>query len=226
MLELRYRQFEVPADKSVPNASDLSSQRQCHRTPSVFGGVFLVAGGFLVLGQIVRSPYATNAGVIKDQPVPFSHAHHVGDDGIDCRYCHAGAETSSFAGLPPTQTCMNCHAYVWRKADALAPVHESYRTGEPIAWNRVNDLPDFVYFDHSIHVQKGVACRTCHGEVDTMPLMWRESTLLMEWCLACHRAPKLNVGDPKDAFATSRQLQLKQMDAAAGVAHTDWAALI
>ena len=170
---------------------------------SVFGSLFLVVAGFVVLGRVTRSPYATSAGVIKEQAVPFSHAHHVGDAGIDCRYCHASVENSSFAGMPPTQTCMNCHSYVWREADALAPVRHSYRTGEPLTWNRVNDLPDFAYFDHSIHVHKGVACVACHGRVDKMPLMWREATLHMEWCLECHREPGRFVGPRELVFESA-----------------------
>jgi hypothetical protein len=124
------------------------------------------------------------------QPVPFSHKHHVGDDGIDCRYCHTSVETSSFAGIPSTQVCMSCHAQLWNEAPLLAPVRASLTTNKPLKWTRVNDLPDFTYFDHSIHVAKGVGCSTCHGEVDRMPLTWRAETLYMKWCLECHRAPE------------------------------------
>ncbi|HZR59059.1 MAG TPA: cytochrome C [Terriglobales bacterium] len=140
--------------------------------------------------QLQRSPYITYAGVARPQPVPFSHQHHVAGLGIDCRYCHTSVENSHFAGIPPTKTCMNCHSQIWvGSAPLLEPVRESFRTGKSLVWNRVNDLPDFVYFDHSIHISKGVGCNTCHGPVDRMPLMYNFASLQMEWCLDCHRAP-------------------------------------
>jgi hypothetical protein len=132
----------------------------------------------------------TDVRVIREQPVPFSHKHHVSGLGIDCRYCHTSVETSSFAGIPPTTTCMSCHSQIWAGSPMLEPVRASLRTNEPLRWTRVHDLPDFVYFDHSIHVAKGVGCSTCHGRVDQMPITWRENTLLMEWCLNCHREPE------------------------------------
>ena len=130
-----------------------------------------------------RSPYITYAGVRKPQPVPFSHEHHVAGIGIDCRYCHTSVETSNFAGIPPTKTCMNCHSQIWTNAAILEPVRESFRTGKSLVWTRVNDLPDYVYFNHSIHINKGVGCNTCHGPVDRMPLMYNDASLQMEWCL-------------------------------------------
>jgi NAD-dependent SIR2 family protein deacetylase len=142
------------------------------------------------LEQLQRSPYTSWRGVARTQPVPFSHQHHVGGLGIDCRYCHTSVEVSSFAGIPPTKTCMNCHAQIWTNAEMLAPVRESYRSGASLVWARANILPDFVYFDHSIHVNKGVGCGSCHGPVDRMPLMYAENTLQMEWCLNCHRSPE------------------------------------
>jgi len=157
---------------------------------SIFGAVFVVAGGIWLLMAINRSPYVTGAGIAREQPVPFSHAHHVGGIGIDCRYCHTGVETSPFAGIPPTATCMNCHSQLWADSPTLEPVRASFRDDSPIPWVRVHDLPDFAYFDHSAHVNKGVGCTTCHGRVDRMPLMWQEATLHMEWCLECHRAPE------------------------------------
>ena len=164
---------------------------------SIFGAVFLVAGGLWMLQQVNRAPYVTQAFVTREQPVPFSHAHHVGGIGIDCRYCHTTVETSAFAGIPPTKTCMNCHAQLYNDSPTLEPVRASFRTGLPLVWTRVHDLPDFVYFDHSIHVNKGVACATCHGRVDRMALVWQESSLLMEWCVECHRHPEAAVG-PRD----------------------------
>ncbi len=151
--------------------------------------VFLGTIGWIGLA-INRSDYVTEVAVARDQPVPFSHKHHVADAGIDCRYCHTSVETSSFAGIPPTETCMSCHSQIWAEAPMLEPVRESYRSGRSIEWTRVHDLPDYVYFNHSIHLNKGVGCATCHGRVDQMPLMWRENRLHMEWCLECHRAPE------------------------------------
>jgi hypothetical protein len=156
---------------------------------SLVGVVLLAAGGLWGLLELQRSPYVTYEGVRKPQPVPFSHQHHVGGLGIDCRYCHTSVETSNFAGIPPTKTCMNCHSQIWTGAPLLEPVRESYRTGRSLVWTRVNDLPDFVYFNHSIHINKGVGCNTCHGPVDRMPLMYNAQSLQMEWCLDCHRAP-------------------------------------
>lgn len=147
--------------------------------------------GLLWLGLFVdRSPYVTYVGVALAQPVPFSHEHHVSRLGIDCRYCHQSVEKSATAGMPATETCMHCHVQIWSDAPMLAPVRESFDTGIPIQWTRVHDLPDYVYFDHSIHVAKGIGCVTCHGQVDRMPLTWRESTLHMGWCLDCHREPE------------------------------------
>jgi hypothetical protein len=119
--------------------------------------------------------------------MPFSHQHHVTGLGIDCRYCHTSVETSSFAGIPPTKTCINCHAQIWTNAAYLEPVRESYRTGRSLEWTRVNQLPDFVYFNHSIHINKGVGCNTCHGPIDQMPLTYQYASLQMEFCLDCHR---------------------------------------
>jgi len=139
---------------------------------------------------VQRSPYVTTQGVAPEQPVPFSHQHHVAGIGIDCRYCHTSVETSGFAGLPPTKTCMNCHSQIWNESPMLEPVRASFRNDRSLVWTRVHDLPDFVYFNHSIHVAKGVGCSTCHGPVDQMPLMYQAQSLQMEWCLACHRAPE------------------------------------
>jgi Cytochrome c7 and related cytochrome c/Class III cytochrome C family len=135
------------------------------------------------------------------QPIRFSHKHHAGDDGIDCRYCHTSVEKSSSAGMPATQICLTCHSQLFRDSPELAPLHESARTDTPIRWNRVHDLPDFVYFDHSIHVNKGVACLECHGRVDQMPLMRRVATLDMQWCLHCHRSAPEHVRPLSQVFS-------------------------
>jgi hypothetical protein len=157
---------------------------------SILGAVFILGGLLWLIAALNRSSYATEEGVVRQQPVQFSHEHHVSGLGIDCRYCHSSVEVSAFAGIPPTETCMNCHAYIWSDSLFLAPVRESWRTGQPLAWTRVHDLPDFVYFNHSIHLHKGIGCVTCHGRVDRMPLMWKAQSLHMEWCLECHREPE------------------------------------
>ncbi len=157
---------------------------------SVFSSLFLV--GLALTGVLLaaRSPYLTNQNQTEDQPIQFSHKHHVGDDGIDCRYCHTGVETGAVAGIPPTKTCMNCHSVLFNNAGYLEPVRESYRTDKSISWVRVHRLADYVYFNHSIHVNKGVGCSTCHGKVNQMPLMFQVATLQMQWCLDCHRDPQ------------------------------------
>src|SRR5689334_10007078 len=157
---------------------------------SLFSAIFLAGLGLTAILGLARSPYSTNQYVSRAQPVQFSHKHHVGDDGLDCRYCHTSVETAASAGLPPTSTCMNCHKQIWADSPYLEPVRASVRTGKPIEWIRVHDLPDFVYFNHSIHVKKGVGCSTCHGRIDEMPIIYQAKTLQMEWCLECHRAPE------------------------------------
>lgn len=165
---------------------------------SIFGAVFILAFLGWLFSAFSRSSWATQAGVAREQPVPFSHAHHVGDEGIDCRYCHTSVETSAFANIPPTKTCMNCHTQIWKNSPTLEPVRDSFRTDRSIAWTRVHDLPDFAYFNHSIHIGKGVGCETCHGRVDKMPLTWQKASLQMEWCLDCHRHPEQYVR-PREA---------------------------
>jgi hypothetical protein len=164
---------------------------------SIYGSVFLLAGAGWALALFVRSSYATNTGNTREQPAPFSHQHHVNELGIDCRYCHTSVEDSHFAGIPPTKTCMNCHSQIWVGSEMLATVRNSYATNKSIPWTRVHKLGDFCYFNHSIHVKKGIGCVTCHGRVDNMPLVWQEKSLLMEWCLDCHRDPKKYVR-PRD----------------------------
>jgi Cytochrome c7 and related cytochrome c/Class III cytochrome C family len=167
---------------------------------SIFGAVFALLALLWLLTAVTRSPYVTREGVARAQPVPFSHKHHVQGLGIDCRYCHTAVEDSAFAGLPPTKTCMTCHAQIWSESPMLEPVRSSFRTGQPIVWTRVHDLPDFVYFDHSIHIKKGMGCVTCHGQVNDMPLMWQMQSLHMEWCLECHRAPERFVRPRSQVF--------------------------
>jgi hypothetical protein len=145
-----------------------------------------------------RSDYWTRTGLAEGQPVPFSHKHHVGGLGLDCRYCHVSVETASTAGMPSSDTCMTCHSQIWTNAPMLAPVRQSLARKAPLRWRRINDLPDYVFFDHSIHIAKGVGCETCHGRVDEMPLTWRTASLHMSWCLDCHRDPAPNLR-PRDA---------------------------
>ncbi len=146
----------------------------------------------------VRSPLMTGQFERVDQPVSFDHRHHVRDDGIDCRYCHQDVARSRFAGLPETELCMGCHSQIWNKSPMLEPVRKSWFTRRPIQWRRVNEVPDFVYFDHSIHVAKGVGCETCHGRVDLMGNVYAANTLQMGWCLDCHRHPERYVRPPAD----------------------------
>ena len=169
------------------------------------GLIALIAAPFavlVVLGALVRSSYSTQVDRFVGQPVPFSHKHHAGELGIDCRYCHTGVETSAFAGMPPTHTCMTCHSQIWTNAAMLQPVRHSLATGERLAWHRVNSLPDYVYFDHSIHIAKGIGCTTCHGDVGKMPLMQKARSLQMQWCLDCHRAPAKHLRPKDKIFST------------------------
>jgi len=170
---------------------------------SIFGAVFIIAALAWVSAGVNRSGYVTQAGITREQPVQFSHAHHVAGIGIDCRYCHTSVEESDFAGIPPTKTCMNCHSQIWANSPYLEPVRSSFRTNKSLEWTRVNDLPDFVYFNHSIHISKGVGCNTCHGPVDKMPLMRQEKSLQMEWCLECHRHPEKFVRPKEEVFNLS-----------------------
>jgi len=146
------------------------------------------------------SGYNTNQSAFVEQPIQFSHAHHVGGIGLDCRYCHTSVEESAFANIPPTKTCMNCHSQIWTNAPILEPVRASFRDNKPLHWTRVHDLPDFVYFNHSIHVRKGVGCATCHGRVDKMPLMYQEASLQMNWCVNCHRNPAQYVRPREEVY--------------------------
>jgi hypothetical protein len=179
---------------------------------SIFGAAFFVAAVLVLVAAVNRSPWVTGARVARDQPIQFSHERHVAGNGIDCRYCHTSVETSAFAGIPPTKICMNCHAQIFSTSPFLEPIRESFRTDRAIQWTRVHDLPDFVYFNHSIHVHKGIGCATCHGQVDRMPLMWQEQSLQMEWCVNCHRRPEEYVR-PRDAvFRMDYEMPSNQLE--------------
>jgi Cytochrome c7 and related cytochrome c len=174
-------------------AQIFSPRSNVHSRVFICAGVLLICAAGWVTSAVWWSPYTTYVNVPLDQPAPFSHKHHVGEDGIDCRYCHTSVETAAFAGLPSTETCMSCHSQLWTEAPVLAPVRASLTTNQGLKWNRVHDLPDFAYFNHSIHVAKGIGCSTCHGRIDQMPLTWRTETLYMKWCIDCHRAPQNHV---------------------------------
>jgi Cytochrome c7 and related cytochrome c len=165
----------------------------------VLTGVIVIALG-VTLDQLQRSPWVTRQGQRPDQPVPFSHKHHVEGLGLQCQYCHTQVEKAAYAGIPPTKTCINCHAQIWTNADLLEPVRQSWATGASIQWIRVHDLPDYVYFNHEIHVNKGIGCASCHGRVDEMPLMYEQNTLQMEWCLNCHRNPAVNLRPTSEIY--------------------------
>jgi hypothetical protein len=166
----------------------------------LLGLPLLMAGAGVGLSAFYRSDYTTGRNEIIEQPVPFSHLHHVSQLGIDCRYCHADVESSAYAGIPPTKTCMNCHQQMWVGAELLEPVRTSYKTNTPIAWNKVHNVPHYTYFNHSIHIAKGVGCYSCHGRIDQMSLVFQSKTLLMEWCLDCHRNPGPHLRPKSEVF--------------------------
>lgn len=187
---------------------------------SLLAVVLGAGGGLFTLLTVAKSPYNTQKQMPVSQPVPFSHKHHVTGLGIDCLHCHTSVEQSTFAGIPPTKTCMTCHSQIWTEAPMLEPVRESFRTNESLEWVRVHDLPDYVYFNHSIHVNKGIGCVTCHGRVDQMPLIAKANTLQMSWCMDCHWHPEENLRprseitnmtwmpptDPVEKLALAKQL--------------------
>jgi hypothetical protein len=183
----------------------------------ILGALLLVAGLGLTAWEIQNSSYITRAEIVVEQPIPFSHEHHVKGLGIDCRYCHTSVTESAFAGIPPTKTCITCHSQIWTNAPMLEPVRASWNNDTPIRWNRVHSLPGYVYFNHSIHIAKGVGCSTCHGPVNEMPLMYQYAPLTMAWCLECHRHPEenlrprdevfnMNYRPPDDQLALGREL--------------------
>ena len=167
---------------------------------TLFGAVFFAGILLWIFMQLDRSAYNTGQGVTINQQVPFSHDHHTAGLGIDCRYCHTSVEEAAYAGIPPTSTCMNCHKLIWNDSPMLEPVRQSWATGEPLIWAKVHDLPDYAYFDHSIHLAKGVGCASCHGRVDEMPLIYQASSLQMEWCLDCHREPEKYLRPREEIF--------------------------
>jgi hypothetical protein len=171
------------------------------RVSIVLGVVVLAGTGGALFELIADSTYATRQGDAREQPIPFSHAHHVGSMGVDCRYCHTSVDNSDWAVIPPTKTCMNCHSQIWINSSTLEPVRESFRTNQSIKWTKVYDLPDYVYFNHSIHVKKGVGCETCHGRIDQMALTYQNPSLQMRWCLDCHRNPEQYLR-PRDQITT------------------------
>lgn len=167
---------------------------------TIVGGIVLITALVWAWDAIYFSPYTTRVQQPRSQIVPFSHKHHVDGLGIDCRYCHTSVEKSAFAGIPPTETCMTCHSQLWTDAPMLAPVRASLATDQPLHWKRIHDLPDFVFFNHSIHVNKGIGCSTCHGRVDEMPLTWKQNTLYMKWCLNCHSQPERFIRPREEVF--------------------------
>jgi hypothetical protein len=182
----------------MPQIFDRSSNALARMSLVLTGLIVIALGG--TLDQLQRSPWVTRQGQRPDQPVPFSHKHHVQGLGLQCQYCHTTVEKSSYAGIPPTRTCINCHAQIWTNAQLLEPVRDSWYTGNSIPWTKVHDLPDFVYFSHEIHVNKGIGCESCHGRVDQMPLMYAQNTLQMEWCLDCHRNPAKNLRPTSEIY--------------------------
>jgi hypothetical protein len=182
----------------MPQIFDRSSNALARMT-LVITGLLIIATG-LMLDELQRSPWVTRQGQRADQPVEFSHKHHVQGLGLQCQYCHTSVEKSSYAGIPPTKTCMNCHAQIWTNANLLEPVRQSWASGQSIPWTRVHDLPDYVFFNHEIHVNKGLGCSSCHGRVDEMPIMYMQNSLQMEWCLDCHRNPEKNLRPTSEIY--------------------------
>ena len=176
------------------------------RSSNALARASLVLTGLIVIGlgvalnSLQRSPWVTRQGQRPEQPVPFSHKHHVEGLGLQCQYCHTQVEKAAYAGIPPTKTCINCHSQIWTNAELLEPVRQSWATGASIQWIRVHDLPDYVYYNHEIHVNKGIGCASCHGRVDEMPLMYQQNTLQMEWCLNCHRNPAVNLRPTSEIY--------------------------
>ncbi|NTW97082.1 MAG: cytochrome c3 family protein [Oscillochloris sp.] len=194
---------------------------------SIFAGLLLVVELVLILGVYFRSNYFRQINVAVEQPVAFSHQMHNGVLGIDCRYCHVSVDKSYFANIPATETCMTCHSQVKTNSVKVAAVLQSYATGKPIEWIRVHNVPDFVYFNHSIHVNKGIGCSECHGQINTMPVVWQTQPLYMGWCLNCHRNPEKYIRPREDVYDMTYVHPADQLQVGAdlvkqyGVASTD-----
>jgi len=152
----------------------------------------------VLLWMVLEQPETLRVGYQPDQPVPYSHALHVGELGLDCRYCHSVVERSNKAAVPPAATCMNCHSTVHANRDTLLPIRQAFGEGEPVRWTRVTDLPDYVYFNHSAHVTRGVGCEMCHGRIDQMVKVYQAKPLTMSWCLECHRDPEPRLRKPEN----------------------------
>jgi len=190
----------------------------------VFFGVIGPLATLIIGSAITRSPFNTGVGVASAQPVPFSHEHHTVELGIDCRYCHTSVEKSAEAGAPATETCMSCHSQIWTDSPLLEPVRDSYRTGKPLVWTRLNSVPGFVYFPHNIHVNRGISCNNCHGPVQKMMLTYKGKAFFMVWCLNCHRQPEKFVSDRNFVFDLYKHYQTgkmtdKERDIAEGETH-------
>jgi formamidopyrimidine-DNA glycosylase len=177
---------------------------------SIAAVVLLASTTLSVAYMIDRGSWITNVNSAPEQPIAFSHKHHVKDDGIDCRYCHTSVETSHFAGIPPTETCMSCHSQIWNNVAATQPIRDSWASGKSIAWTRVHNLPDYVYFNHSIHINKGIGCSACHGNVSEMPLIYKVNTLNMNWCVNCHRNPAKFIRPRSEVFNVAYQYPANQ----------------
>jgi Cytochrome c7 and related cytochrome c len=183
----------------------------------------LIAGALLPFGAIgvtygfMNSSYVTGQNIIRQQPIPFPHKHHVAELGIACLYCHTSVEKSAFAGVPATHVCMTCHSQIWTNAAMLAPVRESLANNQPIRWNRVHRLPEYVYFNHSVHIAKGVGCSTCHGRIDQMALTAQAAPLTMGWCLDCHRDPAPNLRPTSEIYNMAWQPPADQNKAGAAL---------
>jgi hypothetical protein len=188
---------------------------------TIFGAVFIVGTLGYIVSVVDRSPYQTDEGIARNQPVPFSHEHHVRGLGLDCRFCHTSVESSHFAGIPPTKICMTCHSKIWTDAPLLEPVRASWRENKPLSWTRVHNLPDFVYFNHSIHIAKGVGCATCHGPIDHMPLTAQFASLQMRWCLDCHRDPAQYLRPKDQVFNMNYEMPSNQHEIGEGLVKTE-----
>lgn len=159
------------------------------------------------MSQFTRSSYVTKVGIPYEQPVPFSHEHHVNELGIDCRYCHQHVEKSAYSNYPATHTCMSCHSQIWTNSPLLEPVRESYVKNVPLKWQVVNKVPDFVYYNHAIHVNRGISCNNCHGPIQAMQIVYKAQAFQMRWCLECHRNPENYVNEPDFVWNLYQNIQ-------------------